>query len=350
MFNARRWQRNQFLGLYSARLINHLWGPVKKCNKLVVGTLASVLFGCCTTFAGEVGRTAMTLTVVDDFMKPVSGVTISGSFTKGIESGGFFSSSTTEEVESVKCVTDDSGVCRTAAPLTKDKNQLLKLSGKIGEISLPSGTKLELNEKNRTIDTYIFSDKTFDRRIYIEGDKARLGGKWTVVPIADVKAKLSVIDDDLETEVKIDTQRTRTLWTKDNEISDITFIRAWINKTTGNRRFQIYSHIDYDDPDWRFYSTVNFQTPSGPQSAILTKIAAKPYHWGKDLRHSEDVGFEIPEALLRELAGKYIDGSDAALKFRLFAKTGRNKDFSIPVFEIAGLLLKVDELVKKAGK
>ncbi len=317
----------------------------------MVGMFASVLFGCCTTFAGEVGRAPMTLTVVDDAMKPVSGVTISGSFAKGIESGGFFSSSTTEEVESVKCVTDDSGVCKTAAPLTKDKKyQWVKISGQIGEISLPSGIKLELNDKNRTIDNYLFSDKTFDRRIYIEGDKARIGGKWIVVPMADVKAKLSVTDDDLETEIKIDTQRTRALWTKDNEISDISFVRAWINKTSGNRRFQIYSHVDYDNPDWRFYSTVNFQTPSGPQSAILTKIEAKPYHWGKDLRRSEDVGFEISEALLRELSAKYIDGSDATLKFRLFAKAGDNKDFAIPVFEIAGLLSKVDELIKKVGK
>jgi hypothetical protein len=324
---------------------------VKKYNKLVVGMVLSVLFGCSTTFAGEVGRVPMTLTVVDDAMKPVSGVTISGSFTKSVESGGFFSSSTTDEVEAIKCVTDDFGICRTTTPLTKDKKyQWLKISGQIGEISLPSGTKLELNEKNRTIDNYLFSDKTFDRRIYIEGDKARIGGKWVVVPMADVKAKLSVTDDDLETEIKIDTQRTRVLWTKDSDISDISFIRVWINKVSGNRRFQIYSHIDYDDANWRFYSTVNYQTPTGPQSAVLTKIAAKPYHWGKDLRHSEDVGFEIPEALLRELAGKYIDGSDATLKFRLFAKAGGNKDFSIPMFEIAGLLSKVDELLKKAGK
>lgn len=312
----------------------------------------SVLFGCCTTFAGEVGRVPMTLTVVDEAMKPVSGVTISGSFAKGIENGGFFSSSTTEEVEVIKCVTDDSGICRTTTPLIKDKllTTYLKISGQIGEISLPSGIKLELNDKNRTINDHLFSDKTFDRRIYIEGGKARIGGKWVVVPMADVKAKLSVTDDDLETEIKINTQRTRVLWTKDSEISDISFIRVWIDKASGNRRFQIYSHIDYDDADWRFFSTVNYQTPTGPQTAALTKIASKPYHWGGDLRHSEDVGFEIPEALLRELTGKYIDGSDATLKFRLFAKAGRNKDFSIPVFEIAGLMLKVDELLKKAGK
>ena len=312
----------------------------------------SVLFGCGNTFANEVGRVPMTLTVVDDAMKPVSGVTISGSFAKEVESGGFFSSSTTEEVEVVKCVTDDSGICRTTTPLVKDKvlKNYFKLRGQIGEVSLPSGMKLELNDKNRTFDDFLFSDKTFDRRIYIEGDKARIGGKWVVVPVADVKAKLSVADDDLETEIKIDTLRTRVLWTKDSEISDISFIRVWINKANGNRRFQIYSHIDYDDADWRFYSTVNYQTPNGPQSAVLTKIASKPYHWNSKLRRSEDVGFEVPEALLRELSGKYIDGSDATLKFRLFAKAGSHKDFSIPVFEVAGLMLKVDEMLKKAGK
>jgi len=81
---------------------------VKKFNNLVVGIVVSVPFGCCATFAGEVVRIPMALTVVDDTMKPVSGVRISGNFVKGVENRGFFSSSNIEEAEIVKCVTDDS--------------------------------------------------------------------------------------------------------------------------------------------------------------------------------------------------------------------------------------------------
>ena len=318
--------------------------------------VVSVILGCSTTFASEVGRVPMTLTVVDEAMKPVSGVMMSGSFTKAVESGGFFSSKITEEVEVVTCVTDDSGNCRIKTPLRyweyKDSKNLQRL-GQSGEISLPSGIKLELKDKKWSINKVFFSDdvKTYDRRIYIEGDKARIGRlNWVTVPMAEVITKLSVKDDDLETEIKIDTKGTRILWTVDKDYSDISFIRVWINKTTGKRLFQIYSHVDYEGPDWRFFSTVNYQTPTGPQSAALTKIASRPYHFYNKLQLSEDVGFEIPEALLRELAGKYIDGSDATFDFRLFAKAGKNKDFSIPMFEIAGLLSKVDELLKKTGK
>lgn len=319
--------------------------------KLVISVAASLLFGCCTVFAGEVGRVPMTLTIVDDTMKPLSGATISGTFTKGVESGGLFSTSTKEEAEPLKCVTDDYGVCKASIPLTKDKKyNWLKIAGQIIEITLASGAKLELNDKNRNLDIYLFGDKTFDRRIYLENGKARIGGKWVVVPMADVKALLSVADDDLDTEAKVSTQPTRALWREDSVISNITFIRVWVHKSNGSRRFQIYSHIDYDDADWRSYTTVNYQTPTGPQSAVLTEIASKPYHWGKDLRRYEDVAFEVPETLLRQVAAKYIDGSDATLNYRLFAQSGGTENFSIPIFEVAGLLAKVDDLLKKYSK
>ncbi len=53
---------------------------------------------------------------------------------------------------------------------------------------------------------------------------------------------------------------------------DDNFLRAHINKKTGQTSFQVYQSIYYQGSGWNFYQTANFETPSGPKSVSATII------------------------------------------------------------------------------
>lgn len=305
-----------------------------------------LLFIGASAFANEVGRTNLSLKIFDESMKPVEGAKISGLFKKSIVSGGFFSSSVTEEIESLSCTTESSGVCKINAPLKKTYSWL-DLDGEAVNITLTSGKIIKFKEKSFIWESFHRGVNNSEKLIYIDGDSAHISWLKSTVSLSDVINKVDVKNDELDTSITINTLKTRSLWTTDNEFSDIVFIRAWIDKANNTKRFQVYAHIDHDGPSWNFYQAANYLTTAGIKSVDVVKIESKPYHSYSKLRFIEEVGFFVPEEVLREYAAKFIDGSDKSFNFRLIAKSGKNKDFRIYLFEITALLNKLDELYIK---
>jgi hypothetical protein len=300
--------------------------------------------------------------VLDVNMKPLSGMTVTGTYS--YMTGGGFLSSPESKAEPFSCVSDDTGRCVTDAPATLSRYGFnipdgVQLQGRVANVRTPAGEVLEIpkeKDMNRIwvyVDAKLLADNTVERNIYIEGKRARLSGE-KVIAVEAIKAKISVDDDDLETDVKVDTLESQRLWhpRPDSTKADRSFIRAWINKKTGVKKFQVYDLIQYGKVNgFKSFNRATMPSDSGPVEAVLLKIKDDVKCGGDDgCWYQESVGFSVTEDALRAAAIGHIDGSDKRWNYRLFANSGDRENRNIPVFEIAGLLAKVDEVSSKIGK
>lgn len=124
------------------------------------------------------------------------------------------------------------------------------------------------------------------------------------------------------------------------------FIRAHVDKKTGVATYQLYQSIMYEG-DWRFYRTVNYETPDGPRSEPVTEISRDVigcsggrYTSGCTL--SEHVAFSIDEKLLRTIATKWQPGVAAGWRFKFGAKAAQDWQDGMSAAEVSGLLQAVD--------
>ena len=167
------------------------------------------------------------------------------------------------------------------------------------------------------------------------------------------KNTATVKDDSLDTVATITTvngfQEKRGLL---GIVWDDNFLRAFIDKKTGKTSFQIYQVIYYQGSGWNFFQTVNFETPSGPQSKPVTVISRDVDCTGSrysGCTYVEHVAFDVDESLLRTIAANYSPGQRAGWKFKFAAKSGRDYNDGMLPAEVAGLLDKVDEYLNAGG-
>lgn len=172
--------------------------------------------------------------------------------------------------------------------------------------------------------------------------------------VEDISRKISVSDDELDTVAKLTSQPIfqhkkgllGIVW-EDN------FLRAFIDKKTGNSTFQIYQSISYQG-DWRWYNRVNYSTPNGPVSTELTPIASDVLscsgsRYSGGCRMIEEFGFEVPESLLRTIANGYQPGQVAAWRFKYKAKSFGDWQDGILPLEVAGFMKAVDKFREERG-
>jgi hypothetical protein len=84
-----------------------------------------------------------------------------------------------------------------------------------------------------------------------------------------------------------------------------TFLRVFIDKRTGVKRFQVYEWMTYSG-GWRFYETANFATSAGPVSVPATLISKDVDGCTNGYDYTEHVAFTVDEGLLRSLAAGYV--------------------------------------------
>lgn len=154
----------------------------------------------------------------------------------------------------------------------------------------------------------------------------------------------AVSDDELDVTATITTQpgfeyRTGLLnWLWSDE-----FLRAHVDKKTGAVTFQVYQMINYDG-DWRFYQTVNYETPDGPKQDSLTVISRDVTSCSSDgCSHSEHFAWSVDEALLRTIADAYSPGVSAAWKYKYGARAAEDWQGGILPAEVVGILRRVDK-------
>jgi hypothetical protein len=122
------------------------------------------------------------------------------------------------------------------------------------------------------------------------------------------------------------------------------FLRAFIDKKTGKAVFQIYEWQRYGASGWNFYQTVNFATPSGPQSESVDVLNRRVEDCSADggCVYREDWGFDVPENLLRGYAADYAAGNRGVWLYKTEAKSGTEFKDGLTYAEIAGCLMVVD--------
>jgi len=131
------------------------------------------------------------------------------------------------------------------------------------------------------------------------------------------------------------------------------FLRAFIDKKSGKKSFQVYQIVytqDNNKVGWSFFQSVNFETPSGPSSKPVRNIKTDIECKGSlGCLYVEHIAFDVDETLLRTIANQYTPGQQLAWKFRLNSKSGKSYNDAILPAEIAGLLDRVDEYVSSHG-
>ncbi len=170
----------------------------------------------------------------------------------------------------------------------------------------------------------------------------------------DFARTASVKDDSLEVRATITTEPgyqerhglLRLVWSDD-------FLRAFVDKTSGAASFQLYQRIVYVGRLYKYFDTVNYETPGGPKAVRVvdlgrTEDCAKASLMGGCTR-TEDVAVPIDEALLKTIAATYAPGAEAAWHFRFKAQSGEDFDGVMSAAEVAGLLAKVADYKRDHG-
>ena len=160
----------------------------------------------------------------------------------------------------------------------------------------------------------------------------------------DVARSITIKDDVLEAAATFTTinafQEKRGLL---RVVNYDNFIRGFVDKRTGLARYQIYQIINYGG-QWRFYENVNYEIPGALHTARLDTIERQVTGCYEYLgcMFVEHVAFDVPESLLRAIAGTYQAGQLKAWRYRLKSKAGADWTDGITAAEVAGLLKVMD--------
>ncbi len=139
-------------------------------------------------------------------------------------------------------------------------------------------------------------------------------------------------------------------------VYDDNFLRAIIDKKTGNVTYQVYQSIYYQASAWRFYRKANYETPDGPES-IDAKFLRPPLahnfdcpdHTSSVCTYNENVGFSVDRDLLDRIASTYEPEKSAMWRFSFIPRVGDEFYGGLLVAEIVGFLQTVDSYKKSAG-
>lgn len=160
------------------------------------------------------------------------------------------------------------------------------------------------------------------------------------------KNTATIKDDSLDTTATITTvnglQEKRGLL---GIVRDDNFLRAFIDKKTGRTTIQLYQVIYYQGSGWKFYQTVNYETPTEPESRPVMIISRDVDCSGSrysGCTYTEHVGFDVDEKLLRTIAVGYQPGQPVGWKFKFNAKSGKDYNDGMLTAEVAGFLEAID--------
>lgn len=166
-----------------------------------------------------------------------------------------------------------------------------------------------------------------------------------------VANSVSISDDDLETVATITT--ATAFMPKRGSFFDTlladNMLRAMVGKATGRTSWQLYQTMTYSDPERRDFTSVNYETPTGPKNEPLTII-------NRDVRcnygictYEETVGFNVQEELLEAIVKQSAGKPGAVWRFRLNARNGVSWTDDMPVEEIMGALTAVSRYRTRKG-
>lgn len=165
----------------------------------------------------------------------------------------------------------------------------------------------------------------------------------------EVAKLVTTADDDLESVATLTTDRVfKTPGGFSDRVRADNFLRALIDKKSGRTIFQLYAQLLYTGEPRRF-NGANFQLDGSIANRPLTiSNVTVDCPYGVCM-HEEHIAFEIPEALLRELATRADERPVRPWRFRLKAQSGEDWTDDMAPAEAAGLLIAVDRYRREHG-
>lgn len=158
----------------------------------------------------------------------------------------------------------------------------------------------------------------------------------------EVARGVTVRDDDLETAATLTSEAAyQTNGRFNDRVRSDNFLRAFIDKKTGEARFQVYQEITYGVA-YRNFQTVSYSTTDGPSNSDLEVISHDmPCNYGVCF-YKDIVGFTVDEQVLRAVAAGYKAGNSPYWRFRFHAQNGLDWNDRMMPAEVAGMLAAVD--------
>ncbi len=139
-------------------------------------------------------------------------------------------------------------------------------------------------------------------------------------------------------------------------VMDDNFLRAIIDKKTGNVTYQVYQSIYYQASDWRFYRKASYEAPDGPKSVDAKLLKAPlahsfdcPGHTSSVCSYNEQVGFSVDRELLDSIASTYEPNQSTKWHFKFIPRDGDVFQDGLLVAEVVGFLQAVDSYKESKG-
>ena len=132
------------------------------------------------------------------------------------------------------------------------------------------------------------------------------------------------------------------------------FLRAFVDKTSGRTTFQLYQQILYVRRLYKYFDSVNYETPTGPR-AVETINLGRIEHCLRSAvlvdrcTRIESVAVPLDEPLLKTIAAGYAPGNAATWHFRFKAQSGDDFDGVMVPAEVAGLLQAIADYKRTHG-
>ncbi|MBC2667197.1 hypothetical protein H7F51_16880 [Novosphingobium flavum] len=181
----------------------------------------------------------------------------------------------------------------------------------------------------------------------IEPSPAQLAKLNALTP-EGVAALVTVKGDELE---PVTVLTTAEAWKSKGAFTDPVrsdaMLRAFISTRTGEVRWQVYEEVSYNYA-YRMFRQAVYATAAGAQSAAVTELAHEVLGcFGGTCSYRDTLGFDLPEAAVREIAAQYHPGGSPLWRFRFKAQSGLDWEDRIAPAEAAGLLLAVEHRTSK---
>lgn len=186
-------------------------------------------------------------------------------------------------------------------------------------------------------------------------EKAPKLSKADLIAIAsspqDIADIVAVKNDDFDTVIRLSTEPFYTQKSGFLKlVSGDKFIRAIIDKKTGDTTFQIYIWSAFTG-EWDRWTHLSYKVGDELKTAIAEEIdstvgGCSAYGCVKRV----DMAFKIPEADLRDAAKDAQANTDRSWPFKLFTRKSGDAMNGMMETEIAGLLLAVDAQRSKSIK
>jgi hypothetical protein len=176
----------------------------------------------------------------------------------------------------------------------------------------------------------------------VSGAEARYRPPPCMICKEHFDATIEIADDSLSTSATLSTGPGHKFY---DEVGDA-FLRAFVNKKTGEVDFQVYGLLVHHG-DWREFRGAAYQTDDGPEDVDTTDIADKVLGCyvgigGAGCSVSESVGFDVPEAVLRIQAAKDDPATADGWAVKFKSRSGHDMVVSVPYGEISAILEAVE--------